>query len=136
MSYAAADAEIRNRLIAIWAGATPIAWPNVSFEPPNPASPWIRFAVIDGDARILELGANKIKTAHRMPGLIVIQLFDALQAGDGPIRTLADTAAAIFRNWGGATVQCFAATVKTIGDDGKGWYQVNVSIPFTRDELL
>ena len=133
MSYAAAASEIRARLVAEWSAQTPIAWPNVLFDPPNPAAPWMRFTTKEGEARRLSIGGG-LKN-YRHPGVVTLQLFDALNVGDGDLTILADQAAAIFQSWAGVDVVCQTATVKTIGDDDRGWYQINVVIPFYWDDL-
>lgn len=132
MSYAAAKAELEGRLKANWS-ATPIDWPNTQFDPPNPPAPWLRSNINEGDASRLTIGAST--NSYRHPGVYTLQLFDALNVGDGPLTALADQAAALFQSWYGVNVVCRTATVRTIGDDGKGWYQINVIIPFYWDDL-
>lgn len=112
----------------------PIAWPNVSFTPPEPKSAWVRFNVIDGEQKQTSIGNTT--NNHRNVGLVVIQIFTPDNEGDSLALTTADTIAAIFRNWCGTTVHCRASSVKVIGPDGLGWFQVNVTTPFQRDELL
>jgi len=133
MSYDAAAAEIRGRLKTQWGAITPIEWPNLTFAAPNPAAPWMRFTIKEGDAAQLSIGADKKDRRH--PGIITLQFFDGLNKGDGPLTRLADQAVDIFQNWCGATVRCLTASVKTIGNDGQGWYQINVTIPFYWDDL-
>jgi len=133
MSYDAASSEIRARLKAQWAARTPISWPNISFKPPNPAAPWMRFTIKEGEAQRVSIGSST--NDYRHPGIITLQLFDALGGGDGPLTRLADQAAGYFQSWAGANVVCQTATVNTIGDDGEGWYQINVTIPYYWDDL-
>lgn len=140
MSYEAEGNEIRKRfkdqLTALGINtATRVAWPNVSFTPPNdPKSVWMRLTILGGEGTQLTIGAST--NAHRFPGIIVVQVFAPTNKGDKDALAMADTVAGIFRNWSGTTVSCGTATVKAIGPDGQDWYQVNVTIPFHRDELL
>ncbi len=138
MSYEAGHNEIRKRLkdnlpVSIDPNLN-VNWPNVSFTPPNPPAIWMRVNIFSGEAVQLTIGS--VTNAHRFPGVIVIQIFAPLNAGDKDILAMADTVAGIFRNWCGTTVSCGTATVKAIGPDGQGWYQVNVVIRFHRDELM
>lgn len=134
MSYAEAHNEIREHLFMSWADATPIAWPNVNFTPPNPQSSWIRLSISDGDSNQMELGSNP--ATIRYAGIIYVQIFTRLDIGDAVALQLADTVKQIFNNWCGVSVRCRAAKIKVIGNDGNGWYQVNVVVPFYRDERL
>lgn len=134
MSYLNEHNQIRGRLNTSWANATPIAWPNLNFTPPNPQVPWIRLFISDGDSNQIDLGANP--ATIRYAGLIFIQVFTKVDEGDAEALQLADSAKNIFHNWCGETVRCRAAKVKVIGNDGFGWYQINVAIPFYRDEQI
>lgn len=132
MSFTAQQNELRTRFNAM-IGSTPVAWPNVTYTPTQGAS-WVRFQVLDGEMKQFELGATL--KGHRNMGIISIQVFAPLNAGETAALTLADTVCGIFRNWSGATVRCFAASIKDVGPDVSGWYQINVTVPFVRDELL
>ena len=133
MSYVDEHNQIRARFNAEWADALPVAWPNKAFTPVTD-TPWVRFTIIDNPQYQVEIG-NAVKT-FRNTGLILIQIFADLDDGSTVPLTHADTIAAIFRNWCGTSVKCRAASINNIGSDGNGWYQVNVSIPFVRDELI
>jgi hypothetical protein len=111
----------------------PVSWPNTSFTP-EPDVTWVKCNIVNGDSFQVTIGSGT--NAFRHIGLIVIQVFSPLNKGNGEVLALADSIASIFRNWCGTTVSCKAPSVKDIGPDGHGWYQVNVSIPFHRDELL
>lgn len=133
MSFSDEHSQIRERLSS-QIGDTPIDWPNASFSPPDPPSIWLRLSILDGESFQTTIGAET--NVHRSVGIIIVQIFGPANEGDKDTLAMADTVAAIFRNWCGTTVRCRAATVKAIGPDGQGWYQVNVSVPFKRDELF
>jgi hypothetical protein len=133
MSYVNEHNQIRARFNTIWDDTLPVAWPNKAFTPIID-SPWVRLTIIDNPQYQVEIG-NAAKT-FRNTGLIVVQVFTTLDEGDSVALGHADTIAAIFRNWCGTSVKCRAASIFNIGNDGNGWYQVNVSIPFVRDELI
>lgn len=133
MSFADGQSQIRARLAAQWGITTPVDWPNSGFVPVI-GVPWIRLKVKEGRTRQVDIGDRK-KT-FRTPGFIYVQVFTATNIGNGPALALGDQVAAIFRNWCGSSVKCYAASVQDIGPDEKGWYQVNVEVPFVRDELI
>lgn len=134
MSFISAHNEIRTRLNTEWANATPIAFPNVSFNPPSPPSVWIRLTVNDGESQQIDIGSKP--ATIRYAGVIFVQIFTVSNKGDAEALTLADNVKTIFNNWNGVNVVCRAAKIINVGNDGQGWYQVNVAIPFIRDEQL
>ena len=134
MSEQTANNELRTRFDTVWANRTPVAWPNVTFTPPSPQASWCRFSITNGEAQQTTIGSTT--NNHRFTGVIYIQVFTATNAGDSVALQRADEAAAIFRNWCGTNIRCREATIKTIGANADGWYQINVSIPYRRDELL
>lgn len=133
MSYVAEHNEIRTRFNTVWNNTLPVAWPNVEYTP-TVGTPWTRITIFDNPSAQVDIG-SPLKT-YRNTGLIIVQIFCELNKGNGTALGYADTVAGIFRNWCGSTVRCRAPHVEDIGNDGHGWYQVNVSIPFVRDELI
>lgn len=131
MSYSDEHKQLRNRFSSI-IGNTPVDWPNDSYKPGS--AMWVRFRIIDADAFQTSIGAPT--NNHRHVGIVSIEIYAPEDIGNGAALVLADTIANGFRNWGGTSVQCRAASVKDVGPDGHKWWQVNVTIPFKRDELL
>ena len=133
MSSASENTEIRTRFNSLRDQNIPVSWPNEDFTPPTDKT-YVKFFILNGETRIVDIG-SPIKT-YRSTGVIFLQLLAPPRTGNGLVKSQADTMAAIFRSWCGSSVRCRAATVKEIGLDADGWYQVNVKIPFQRDELL
>jgi hypothetical protein len=129
MSSVSVYQEFRKKYVEVC--SLPTEYPNEEFTRPN--SLWARFTVIEGEEQQLDIG-SELKT-FRTPGLLIVQLFAPLNSGSIGILSQADVIADAFRNWGGPTLTCRAATVKEIGNDGYGYYQVNVTVPFHIDEL-
>lgn len=134
MSYQTENNELRARFNTQWGDRIPVAWPNASFTPPNPISPWCRFSITEGESQRTTFGANTNNVRHT--GIIYIQIFTPSNTGDGVALQRADEAAGIFRKWCGTNITCRDASIKVVGSTGDGWYQINVSIPFIRDELF
>ena len=164
MSYQAEHSELKAHFDKEWLGRTLICWPSVVFTPPEPVeysivdggnaipegfeildggtalssgfdpNSWVRFNILNGESKQTTIGSNANNHFH--PGIITIQIFSVPGKGCSRILTLADIVSGIFRNWNGTNITCRQATVKTIGLDEFGWYQVNVTIPFFRNELF
>lgn len=119
-----------------WNKATPVAWSNLDFSPPSALSSWVRFSVLPGEAFHATAGAPG-KNIIRHPGLIVVQVFVPFNSGSITAYDLADDVAGIFRNYHSGGIRCSAPWVTPVSPSaGEGWFQVNVNIPFVRDELL
>lgn len=138
--YKAQDNELKTRFNTVWANRISVEWPNKTLNPlpqdvNGKPAPWCRFTIIDGNDRTqTTIGGDT--NNFRNTGIICIQLFVASDDGISNINQYADDAIAIFNKWGGTNIQCKAGSKKNIGNDGSGYYQVNVYIPFRRDELL
>lgn len=115
-----------------WAGipANFVDYPNA----PQPFDPtgkdiWARLADVPGLSSTPEVG---IGPCVRRTGIIVIQLFVPSYKGTLAITRAADTLVQQFEYYSDPTgpFDCFAASAQVVGDDGLGWYQVNVRIPY------
>ena len=118
---------------AVYEAKTPIAWPNVNFTPPS--GPWVRFNVLDGEGTWRSIGSPGSNVAGYV-GVVVIQVFVPLLSGESSARNLADDAAAIFQGQVISGIRFSLATFSLSNSVANDWYQMNVSIPFRRDELL
>lgn len=124
--------ELRTRYMTGW---TPVVteYPNERFFKPNPAVIWARFGVDTFNENALDIGAPT--KSFRTNGELVVQLFAPLEQGCVDILAKADTLASVFRNWCGEFVMCREASIRNIGNDGNGWYQVNVIVSFKVDSI-
>ncbi|CAM3120574.1 hypothetical protein SAMN04490207_6220 [Pseudomonas gessardii] len=115
-----------------WAGI-----PSDAVDYPNPDKPfdkesrdiWARLADVPGLSSTPEVG---IGPCVRRTGIIVIQLFVPTYKGTLAITRAADTLVEQFEYYSDPSgpFDCFAASAQVVGDDGLGWYQVNVRIPY------
>lgn len=127
MSWASERASIEARLSANWE-TTAIAYDNVAFEAPNNAA-WIRLNIVNGDSGYRALDAKK-----RHTGVITLQLFAPKNQGSDTLRGYADTLAGVFEDVTFDDIVCRNASITNIGFNQE-WHQMNVSIPFWRDEV-
>ena len=133
MSYAGERNAIVGRFNSHWNARTPVAWPNWGFTVPDRGA-WVRLAILNGDATQRSIG-NPGANVHRHVGVITVQVFVPIDSGTHTARDLADDAAAIFRNQRFDGIRCDVPSVREVGPDDI-WFQVNMSCPFRRDELL
>ena len=129
MSYAAEREAIETRFAAAWT-ATPIAWDNVDFTPPE--GPWVRLHIVNGEAFQASMGSPVLV---RHPGLIQIEINTPAGIGSGTAMTLADQACAIFRFALFDGIVCRSASKHRL-IDREGWSVALVEIPFQRDEFF
>lgn len=122
--------ELRARYNAAWT-PPPTEFPNET--PPNKDALWARFTITDGKEKQLDIGSPV--HSFRTFSALTVQLFAPPLSGAITVLAKADLLAGYFRNWSGATVQCYEASVKKIGNDPLGYYQVNVSVLFRVDAL-
>lgn len=113
-----------------WAGipASSVDYPN----PPQPFNPagktiWARLADIPGLSSTPEVG---LSPCVQRTGIIVIQLFVPTYKGTMAITRAADTLVQHFEFFSQGSFDCFAASAVNLGDDGNGWYQINIQVPY------
>lgn len=129
---------------ASWdADAIPVSWPNRDFTPPKDAN-WVRVVVQAVDAEQIEIGGQV--THRRITGLLMVKVFTPVDVGDEVGLALADVVASIFRGArpileGNVGALLFREpTVREVGSDAieaeyGAYYQVNVSIPYQRNNI-
>lgn len=115
-----------------WDDETPIAWPNADFDPPDGA-PWVRFTLRSADANQADMAPDP---RFRHDGAVIVQVFVPKGAGSGRALELGDRAAALFRATTIGPAVFRAPRIDEIGDDGRGWWQVNVIAPYFRDTVF
>lgn len=115
-----------------WGNKSPLMVENDSRQP-QPAETWVRFALRGGVSTLASVGAPGSNRAQ-YPGTILIQVFTPLAAGDAAGRKLADQAAQVFE---GAKLEGFDIGLPYVSvaeePNEDGWYQINVTVPFTRN---
>jgi len=126
MSFAAERTSIEARLSSNWTTTT-IAWGNVDFDPPDNAA-WVRLSILNGESSYRVLEEKK-----RHIGVIAIQIFVPKNQGTATARSYADTLAGIFEDQIFDDVICRAASLATVGQSSE-WQQLNLTIPYWRDE--
>lgn len=132
MTFEQIRAIVTGRM-AQWAGipASAVDYPNNPRGPFDPSGKpiWARLADVPGLASAPEVG---IGPCVRRTGIIMVQLFVPSNKGTLAITKAADTLVQHFEYYSApeGPLDFFAASPSNVGDDGNGWYQVNVSLPY------
>lgn len=132
MNFAEAEQAVREFFETGWASLTPIAWPDVSYQPGDVT--WVRFVMTNNIGTQASTGG--LTNRFRRRGIVAIQVFAPEGDAGRDAAAKADTAADIFlaNNLDGITFQNINA--KQIGSDGSGWYQWNVTAEYYYDRIL
>lgn len=117
-------------LSANWT-ATTIDWPNQKFVQPT-ATPWIRFSVVEGESTQITIGTTQ---EHRVPGIIIIQMFMPKDSGSKTLDGYMDTLDGLFTSKRIGIINCRSVSKSPVGIVGE-WYQVNARIPFWFDRTI
>lgn len=132
MTFEQIRAIVTGRM-AQWAGipADAVDYPNNPKGPFDPAGKpiWARLADVPGLSSTPEVG---IGPCVRQTGIVVIQLFVPSYSGTLAITRAVDTLVTQFQYYSApeGTFDFFEASPQGVGDDGNGWYQVNVRVPY------
>ena len=134
MSFEDERKAIESRMQANWA-TTPIQWENVPFAETQAIH--VKFAVVSGEGSQASLGDSP---RYRWPGLISIKIMAPENTGTVVAMQYADSIGTIFRRQAfaaGANGRIICGTPSVIiGGIDKGWYQVLVLTPFSRDKVF
>lgn len=119
--------------MSAWTGipASDIDYPNNPKGPFDPTGKaiWARLGELSAPAAATEIGKGP---CVRRDGRVTIQLFVPSNKGTLAITKAADTLVEHFQFYTDPAhpFDCFAVSMNTLGDDGRGWYQVNLNIPY------
>ena len=124
--------EIRNAIIQRMTAQTAIAKKDVAYQNEKPFDPkgkiiWARLSIKHGLASAIEIGNGPI--VHRT-GIALIQIFVPLATNTLFITQTADKLRELFENQTDGSLDYFSVSPDEVGDEGNGWYQLNLSIPY------
>ncbi len=112
-----------------------IRWDNVAM-PLSEEVEWIRPTLNIEAVENVTIGGSNNNTRVRYTGSYIIQIFSPLTKGTGDIYREVDKIVKLFDNKRfDENIFTYASDITRVGDEGNGWYQINVSIPFTSDRL-
>lgn len=129
MTEAQAVEAIRGFFKTGWGSKSPLCFEDQDYTPPADFSTWARLTVRHNTGDQLTMGAPG-SNRHEQQGRATVQIF--AKQGQFALDALskASDAAAIFRGKSTSDIHFFETTVRPIGPDGYGWFQVNVETRF------
>ena len=116
-------AAAEGHLVDNWT-ETSIAFDNMEFDPPAD-DPWIRAYLRPMNSVNAAIGHN----CKRDNAIFVVQVFTKINSGPGKAYDLASKIETLFSNKIINKINFYQATTDYIGDDGHGWFQLNVICP-------
>ena len=88
---------------------------------------WSRVTIKGG---INSIGSLSDKPCIKEVGTVIVQLFDRIGCGTKTIKAQADSLANHLGCYTVDKLELLAPSIIDVGDDGNGFYQINVSIPY------
>ena len=88
---------------------------------------WSRVTIKGG---INSIGSLSDKPCIKEVGTVIVQLFGRIGCGTHAIKTQADSLANHLGCYTVDKLELLAPSIIDVGDDGNGFYQINVSIPY------
>lgn len=111
-----------------------VQYDNAPLDPPDDGTAlWVRFAVVLGENRQIDIGGSGGTNGYRRVGVAYASIFAPIETGDAAALTLADIVAAAFRSVTAGGVTYRTPTIRPLGRQG-AWWQINVECPFYADE--
>jgi hypothetical protein len=133
MNYETAIAAMRSYFDAEWNNATPVAYDDVPFTIPQNET-WVRFNISHADGYQASIG-SPASNRFRREGLIVAQVFQPQGQASKDARQKADLIVSAFLGVENSGIHYYDVQVREIGNDGAGYYQINVLIYFRYDHI-
>ncbi len=97
----------------------------------QPEGPFIRLRIENLRSRLVGIAGNR--HLYRRPGWISMQCFVVTKKGTQACGVMADAAIAIFEGQQFSSITCRESEVLRLGDDGKGFWQINAKVFFDYD---
>ena len=134
MDYSSAFVAMQSYFNTYWNDETVIVWGDDDNKSIPSNAPWVRFNIRHADGFQATTGAPTSNRFERI-GIITVQIFT--KQGDRQVtsRTLADNALKAYEGVLQSDILYFGATVREIGNDGRGWHQTNVITSFRYSEI-
>lgn len=111
-----------------------VEYDNVPFELPKPkATPRVRWTVLPGESDRLEMGPDL--TTKRITGIAIAQVFTAVDEGKKESKAIVDLLLSVFDPRETIDGVSYKTPYETRIGRSDGEFQVNVTCPFTIDEV-
>lgn len=130
--YTTAWLSIADYFKTAWGGAVPLFLDDDAATPDT--NTWARLNIRHTDGEQATMGAPGSNRFRRF-GIVTVQIFQKQGSYGIAGRELAENALAIFAGIENDAITYYNGSVREIGNDGRGWYQINVITEFRYDEI-
>ncbi|PZQ46170.1 MAG: hypothetical protein DI551_05685 [Micavibrio aeruginosavorus] len=130
MDIADADKAIVKHFTDGWGNLAPVAFDDVKFDIPQ--ATWARLNIrhnLGNQTTMGDPGNNR----HEQQGVVTVQIFEPQGNHGIDARVKAQAAASLFRGKSAQGIHFFETTYREIGNDGAGFFQINVTARFRYD---
>ena len=113
---------------------TPIVLPDSVDDTTSRTTAWVRFNILHTDgfqASMGSLGNNRFERR----GIITVQIFTPQGDNTVTATNLADEILKLYEGVENNGIIYFDAYAKEVGNDGRGWYQINILTNFKYEEI-
>lgn len=138
MSSAVATAQklLYAQISTVWAGRTPVRWPNVDFIPPTDGSPWLAVDLMWGDGFARSMGEIGSGARNFMVGVLQLTVFGPTGEARGVTMALVDVARDIVNRVIISGVRCDVPSAPMPGSGELAWDSVIVRVPIEIEETV
>ena len=126
---------MQSAFITAWAAATSIALDNQNLKLSDSVTKWVRLSIQFNDGGQAAIGGESGNKLFRYYGFVFVQVFTRLNSATDDNDDLADDALKIFEGADISGIWFRNGRVNTIGESNEKWYQQNVVIEFTYDDI-
>ncbi len=134
-SYSEAIQAMTSFFNTAWGNTTPVIWGDDDSGNKKPDDQtWVRFNVRHVDGAQMSIGAP---TANRFEqvGIVTIQVFQPEGKNGLDAQAKASAILDLYQGASSGGVHYSRARVREVGNDGHGWYQINVMADFRYEQL-
>ena len=135
MTKSEARNAMQKAFIAAWASATPIALDNQNLKLSSSVTKWVRLSIQFNDGEQAAIGGETGNKLFRYYGFVFVQVFTRLGTATDDNDELAEDALKVFEGKEIESIWFRNGRVNTIGESEEKWYQQNVVIEFTFDDI-
>lgn len=117
-----------------WGAKSTILWGQDDPTPIPNDDEWVRFNILHSEGPQVSIGSPGSNRFRRF-GVITLQIFQKEGKYGTPALTLANDAMGIYTGTTDSDIIYRNPILREVGNDGHGWYQINVVINFQYDEI-
>lgn len=133
-SYSDAITAMTSFFNTAWAGATTIIWGEDDNRSIPDNATWVRFNIRHAIGSQVTMGAPDANRFEQI-GTVTIQIFQPEGQHGLDAQAKANTALDLYQGANIGGIHYYNARVREVGNDGNGWYQINVLTDFRYEQI-